>query len=221
MSPGLPLLVDVAHRPAVVVGAGPVAAGKVASLLAADADVTVVAPQATPTLRAAADTGQVTWHARSYKTGDLTGAFLVLAATADPAVNAQVAADAAAQATFCVRTDAAPGGGQSGSAALPGVVRRGDLTLAVSTAGKAPSLTRRLREELEQRYGPEYGELVDLLGELRTAPRVRSRLDDLDDEARRAVWRSLPVPDILTLLRTGDPESATELAYACLCSSSD
>lgn len=214
---GLPLLVDLAGRPVVVVGAGPVAARKVATLLDASADVTVVAPEAVAAIADAAAAGDLAWHARTYKTGDLAGALLGVAATDVSEVNALVAADAAEAGIFCVRADDGP----AGSAAFLGAVRRGDLTLAVSTGGAAPFLTRQLVTELADRYGPEYGELVTLLGELRGDPRIRARLATLDGPGRGAVWRALPVPDILAALRTGDHATATELAYACLCSSSD
>jgi precorrin-2 dehydrogenase/sirohydrochlorin ferrochelatase len=99
-----------------------------------------------------------------------------------------------------------------------GLVRRGHLTLAVSTDGRAPALARRLRSALADSYGPEYGELVDLLGELRRSPAVRARLARLSDAERRARWRAVLDTDILTLVRAGKPEAATELAAACLCS---
>lgn len=222
MTHGVPLLVDVAGRRVVAVGAGPVAAAKTAPLLEAGADLVVVAPAAVPAIRDAAGTGRLTWHVRDYTGGDLTGAFLAIAATADAAVNARVAADAAAQATFCVRTDrVSDGSGPTGSAGLLGSVRRGDLLIAVSTGGRAPTVSRYVRRELEVAYGPEYGDLVALLAELRAAPQVRRRLNALDSGARRSAWRSVPVPDILALLRNGDFPSARELALACLCSSSD
>lgn len=223
MSGGVPLLVDVAGRRVVAVGAGPVAAGKVTPLLDAGADLVVVAPDAVPAIRDAAGQGRLVWRARAYADGDLAGAFLVVAATADGAVNARVAADAAASATFCVRTDRAAGATvpARGTAALLGTVRHGDFMVAASTGGRAPAVARHVREELAARYGPEYGALVDLLAELRCDPDVRERLERLDGAARRAAWRSLPVADILRMLRNSDVPSARELALACLCSSSD
>lgn len=219
---GIPLLVDLVGRRVVVVGAGPVAAAKAAPLLEAGADLVVVAPDAVAAIRAAADSGELSWLPRGYADGDLDGAFLAVAATADPAVNTRVAADAAARATLCVRAGRV--GGQPaapGTAALLGTVRRGDLVLAVSTGGRAPAAARHIRGELEAAFGPEYGELVALLADLRDDAGARRCLDDLDGAARRAAWRSLPMADIVDLLRNGDVPSARELALACLCSSSD
>lgn len=222
MTGGIPLLVDLAGRRVVVVGAGPVAAAKTAPLLEAGADVVVVAPEAVAAIRTAADSGGLTWLPRGYADGDLAGAFLAVAATADPAVNARVGADAAARATFFVRAGRV--GEQStapGTAALLGTVRRGDLLLAVSTGGRAPAAARHIRVELEAAFGPEYGDLVALLADLRDDAGARRCLDGLDGAARRAAWRSLPMADIVDLLRNGDVPSARELALACLCSSSD
>lgn len=224
MTGGVPLLVDVAGRRVVTVGAGPVAAAKTEPLLEAGADVVVVAPDAVAAIRGHAGAGRLAWHARGYGVGDLDGAYLVVAATGDAAVNAAVAADAAALATFCVRTDRAPDtpvAPGAGTAALLAAVRRGDLLLAVSTSGRAPAVARYVRGELADAYGPEYGDLVELLADLRGAPEVRLRLDALDGAGRRVAWHSLPMPDILRLLRNGDVPSARELALACLCSSSD
>jgi precorrin-2 dehydrogenase/sirohydrochlorin ferrochelatase len=219
-APGVPLLVRLTGRRVVCVGAGPVVTTKALPLLDAGADLLVIAPQAEPALREAAAAGRLCWQARSYRTGDLAGALLAVAGTADPAVNDRVAADAAAAGVLCVRVDRVHDG-PPGSAAFMGVVRRGRLTLAVSTDGQAPALTRRLRVDLEQAYGPEYGALVELLGRLRRSPAVRERLDRLSDRERRARWRAVLDADILTLLRAGLPDAATEVAAACLCSSSD
>ncbi|MGH3113356.1 MAG: precorrin-2 dehydrogenase/sirohydrochlorin ferrochelatase family protein, partial [Gaiellaceae bacterium] len=77
-----------------------------------------------------------------------------------------------------------------GTAALPAVVRRGPLQLTVSTSGQAPTLARRLREQLEAAYGPEWGELAALLGRLRASPDVRAALEGVDPAERRRRWRA-------------------------------
>lgn len=218
MTAGVPLTVDLAARRVVCVGAGAVAVDKALPLLDAEADLVVVAPDAEPAIRQAADAGRLRWHARRYEPDDLRGALLVVAATAQEAVNDRVVADAEEQGRLCVRCG---GGTRPGTAAFPATVRRGGLTLAVSTGGAAPTLARHVRAELEQQYGPEYGELAALLGEVRSAPAVREHLAALPPEQRRAAWRAIPLTDILTLLREGQAHPAKELAYACLCSSSD
>jgi siroheme synthase-like protein len=77
-----------------------------------------------------------------------------------------------------------------GTAALPAVVRRGPLTLTVSTSGRAPALSRYVRERLEAEYGPEWGEVASLMGELRTDERVRAVLQGAEASERRRRWRA-------------------------------
>jgi len=150
-------------RLAVVVGGGEVAARKVHELLAAKANVTVIAPHLGEDIVALAGEKRVVAHGRPYCTGDLAGAFVAIAATDDENLNARMSKDAAAinvlvnvvdRPALCTFT-------------VPATLRRGDLTLAISTEGRCPALAGILREELEQRYGQEYSELVGLFGELR------------------------------------------------------
>ena len=211
----LPLTAHLAGQRVVVVGAGAVAAGKVTRLLEAGAVVCVVAPEAVPGIAAAARAGRVDWQARAFAPHDLDGAVLVVAATADEQVNAAVAEAAAARATLCVRAD---GGG---TAAFAAAVRRGPLLVSVSTGGAAPALARRLRVELDERYGPEYATLAALLGELRREPEIRAALGALPAAARSARWQAVLDADILRHIRAGHLDQAKEVARSCLLSSSD
>lgn len=208
-------MVRLAGLRAVVVGGGEVAARKVAVLLDEGAQVVLCSPEAVPSLVTAAEEGRVAWERRTYRAGDATGARLVVAATSEPDVNARIAADADAAGTWCVRVD---GGGSADFAAA---VRRGPLTLAVATDGGAPALSRRLRQELEERYGEEYGALARLLSELRGDPGIKRELRGFPGSERRAKWRSVLDTDILDLLRNGQVAAAREVAIACLSSSSD
>jgi siroheme synthase-like protein len=212
----LPLGVRLAGLPVLCVGAGPVAAAKLLPMVEGGARATVVAPDAVPELREAAAAGRLTWHARAWAPADLDGAALVVAATADPSVNEAVTAAAAGRATLCVRADVEG----EGTADVLAAVRRGPLLLAVSTEGNAPVLARHLRQELAASYGPEWGELVALFGELRRDPDVRAALRDASPEQRRVLWRSIPVADILSLIRKGQRVEAKRVASACLSSSS-
>lgn len=216
MTAELPVFVRLAGARVVSVGAGPVAAAKVLPLVEEGAAVVVVAPQAVPEIRAADAEGRLAWYERSWQPDDLDGALLVVAGTADPQVNAEVAQAAAQRSTLCVRVDARG----DGSADFAGVVRRGPLTIAVSTGGRAPVLAGHLRAELEQTYGPEWGEAVALYGELRKDPRITEALAGLPADERRRRWRSIPLTDILEMLRSGRPSDAKEAASACLSSSS-
>jgi precorrin-2 dehydrogenase/sirohydrochlorin ferrochelatase len=150
-------------RPVVVVGGGPVAARKVEDLLAAKARVRVVAAVAGARIRALAEQGLVAGDWRPYAATDLDGAQLAIAATDDEAVNAQVSADARAR-NIPVNVVDRP---EHCTFTLPAVVRRGQLTIAVTTDGLCPSLAGALRAELAESYGAEYAELTSLFGGLR------------------------------------------------------
>lgn len=211
----IPLMVRLAGLRVVVVGGGEVAARKVTTLLDEGAEIVVCSPEAVPALAAAAEEGRIVWQRRPYRSGDAADARLVVAATADPGVNARVAADAEAAGAWCVRAD---GGG---SANLAAAVRRGPLTLAVATDGGAPALSRKLRQELEASYGEEYGALALLLADLRRDAGIQRVLRGFPPSERRAKWRSVLDTDILDLLRNGQVAAAREVAIACLSSSSD
>lgn len=214
---GVPILLRSARVRVLCVGGGTVATRKLAGLLDGGADVRVVALDVTDDLRRAADGGRLRWVRRTYRRVDIGDAHLVIAGTDDPAVNAIVAGDADAAGRLCVRVD----DGAGGSAALMATVRRDPLVLGVATTAGAPSLTRVLRDELADRYGPEYGRLAALCAELRSDERVVAALADLDVPARRTRWRAVTHPDILDLVRAGHLAQAKEAALACLLSSSD
>lgn len=213
---GVPLLLYSSKARVLCVGGGAVAARKVAGLIDGGAQLHVVAPDVVPALRAAVRAGRVAWERRRYRHGDIGNAHLVIAATADAGVNATVAADADAAGRLVVRVDDAAGS----SAAFMGAVRREPLVIGVSTSGAAPGLARLLRAELEDRYGPEHGQLAALWGELRADQRVVDALATLDGYTRRGRWRALYHPDILDLVRAGKLAEAKEAALACLLSSS-
>ncbi len=129
-----PIFLDLADRPCVVVGGGPIAEGKVRGLLAAGARVTVVSPTLTPALAALAAEGRVAHHARPYAAGDLAGATLALAASGDRAVSAAVLAEGRARGVWVNSADDP----ERCDFFLPAVLRRGALTVAVSTRRRQP-----------------------------------------------------------------------------------
>ena len=154
---------DLTGKPAVVVGGGQVAARKVADLLAAGAVVRVIAPRVCDEVAGWGQLGRIALVKRPFANEDVEGAFVVVAATDDETVNARVSA-AARSAGILVNVVDRP---VLCTFTLPAVVRRGDLTIAIATEGQSPGFARALREELESRYGAEYGDTVALLGRLR------------------------------------------------------
>ena len=143
MSPGYPLSLDVTDRRVLVVGGGPVAARRAASLVGAGADVHVVAPTLCEDLADLAADGSLSWLARDYESGDLDGAWLVHTATGDRPVDAAVAAEADHRRIWCVRADDAG----ASAAWTPAVARSGDVAVAV-TAGGDPLRARLLRDAI-------------------------------------------------------------------------
>lgn len=139
-----PLFLKLAGRKVLVVGGGPVAAAKVAALREAAADVSVVAPEVEPAVAELAATGKISLARRSFEAADIDGVWLVVAA-ATPEVNRAVAAAAESQRRFVLAVDDP----SAASAYGAGTLRRGGVTVAVSTDGRAPALAGLLREALE------------------------------------------------------------------------
>jgi precorrin-2 dehydrogenase / sirohydrochlorin ferrochelatase len=158
-----PMFVKLAARPVVVVGAGAIAEGKIESLLQAEARVRVIAPEALPRVRAWADAGEIEWVKREYRAGDLEGTFLCVAATATAEVNRQVFAEASERGVLCNAVDDPP----FCDFYFPSVVRRGELQIAISTAGESPALAQRLRKEINAALPLDTGEWLQELGRLR------------------------------------------------------
>ena len=159
----LPINLDVRGRMVVVVGGGVVAARKCSAILAAGGRLTVIAPTLGPSLAELRDQGRLLHLAREYAPGDLTGAFLVFAATDEAHVNRAVAEEAKSRAILADIADAP----DLCSFTLPAVMRTGELQIAVSTGGKSPALARQIRQQLERCYGEEYGAALELMGEIR------------------------------------------------------
>jgi precorrin-2 dehydrogenase / sirohydrochlorin ferrochelatase len=174
---GYPVSLDVAGKLAVVIGEDALAQGKDRALAEAGARVVV--------------RSESEWRPQ-----DLDGAFLCVAASADPAVRAAVYRAARERGVLTnVMDDVA-----HCDFAAPAIVRRGDLTIAVATGGRSPALARRLRETFDRDFGPEWAEALDILGAVRDE--TLALLPDLHDRAAR--WAAaLDVEELTTLVRAG------------------
>ncbi len=197
-----PVNLRLAGRECIVVGGGAVAERKAASLLAAGARVTVLSPAVTPALAELAAAGEIVHIPAAYHPGAIGSFFIAICATDDTAVNSQAAAEAKrAGALVNVADDPT-----ASDFIVPACVARGDLLLTVSTGGKSPALAARLRRELEERYGPEYGQYLDLLARLRDEIK-----DNLATAAGRGeFWREALGGEILALLKAGKVREAEE-----------
>jgi precorrin-2 dehydrogenase/sirohydrochlorin ferrochelatase len=178
-----PIFLKLTGRPCIVIGAGNLAESKVESLLAANGKVTVIAPKANARIVSLADGGEITWHQREYATGDLANQFLVVAATNVPAVNRAVFAEAEASGVLVNAVDDPP----FCDFYFPSVVRRGDLQIAISTAGASPALAQRLRKEINAILPLDTGDWLTDLGNLR---REVLQLEPLND-ARKELLHQL------------------------------
>jgi precorrin-2 dehydrogenase/sirohydrochlorin ferrochelatase len=178
-----------------VVGGGQVAERKVRSLLECGAHVVVVSPSITPGLVKLVRENKLVYRKGYYKVSDLDGVFLVIGAANREEVNRQVADDSEARNLIVNIVDDQ----NKGNFFVPAVVRRGDLTIAVSTDGKSPMLARKIREDLERTYGAPFGEFLELLGNLRQE--VIQNVSDQD--LKREILENLVDDENLRLLKEG------------------
>jgi siroheme synthase-like protein len=159
----LPIFVKLTGRPCLLVGAGEVALQKIPSLLAAEARLRVVAPQIRPEISALASGGRIEVLERDYTESDLDNTFLVIAATDDPAVNAAIYRGAVERNILCNSVDDPP----HCDFYFGSIVSRGDLQIAISTAGESPALAQRLRHEIDEQLPGDLGPWLRDLGQLR------------------------------------------------------
>jgi precorrin-2 dehydrogenase/sirohydrochlorin ferrochelatase len=178
-----PIFLKLEGRQCLVVGAGSVAQQKIQGLIAGGAKVQVVAPQATALVSEWAVSGAIDWQTRSFEPNDLDGIFLVVVATSCSEVNETVFRLAQQRNVLCNVVDDPP----HCDFYYPAVVRRGDLQIAISTAGHSPAFAQRLRRELESQFGPEYAEWLAQLGNARQ----KLFASDIEPEARRRLLHRL------------------------------
>jgi precorrin-2 dehydrogenase/sirohydrochlorin ferrochelatase len=171
-----PVTLDVSGKRAVVIGPEAVAAGKVDALSEAGAEVTVIED--------------------AFRPEQLDGAFVCVASSSDPEERRAIYEAGRARGVLVNVMDDP----EHCDFAAPAVVRRGDLTIAIATGGRSPALARRLREELERRYGEEWAEIMDVIGQARAE--TLASLPDLRDRIRR--WKeALDLDEVESLVREG------------------
>ncbi len=195
-----PIILYLEERRCVLVGAGKIAEHKIGGLLAAKADVFVVAPEVTPKFRQLAENGRIHLTLRPFEPSDLDGAMLVIAATNDVAVNTAVW-DAARERNIMMNSvDDTP----RCDFIAPAVARQGPIAVAISTNGTSPALAALLRRKMENIVTEEIGILADLLGAMR--PAVMKAVDGVDQRIR--FWKTLVNDDLIELTRREGADAA-------------
>ena len=185
-----PVFIELRDRACLVIGGGREAQRKVEGLLAAEGKVTVIAPALTDDLKRLLAEGRIAWTEREYREGDVEGYEVVMVATDDGAVNAEVSAEGKRRRVWVNAADDPA----NCDFILPAVIRKGSITVAASTGGGSPALARRLREELEAYLTEEMPALADLLKEVRAELRSRGVLPDAE------VWQRAIDEDLRVLL---------------------
>ena len=194
-----PVFLNISGKRCVVVGGGQVALRKVRALLEHRANIEVISPDPCSELIELAEDGQIRVFRRHYQPGDLRKAFTAIAATDNSDINLQVVKEARRKAVLVNVADDA----ENSDFILPSYLRRGDVTVAISTAGRSPALARKIRTRLEKVFGDEYASLALLINEVRTE--AKQQRIEVDGDA----WQeALDLDVLLELLRRKDAEKA-------------
>ena len=204
----IPIFLDVTDRECVVVGGGEVAARKVESLLEAGARVTVVSPRLSPSMQMMVPRGLVAHIARDYQRGDIVGCVLAYAATDDPKLHREIAAEARALGIPLNVVDVP----ELCTFIAPAIVKRGALQIAISTAGASPAFAARLRRELEDQFGPEYALTLEVL----RAARRRLHADEIDPADRMRRLKDLANSALPDAIAVGDVAAIERILAAHL-----
>ena len=204
----LPIFLKLDGRRCLLVGAGTVAFDKIGSLLKTGLTLRVVAPEARPEVSELAAEGRLEWIQRPFELSDLDGNYLVIAATDVPEVNAAVYRGAVDRGILCNSVDDIP----NCDFFFGSVVSRGELQIAISTAGESPAVAQRLRREIDAQLPDDLGPWLHNLGQLRrevlaTHPRTEERKSLLHQLAQRPVCESESCPSRQMALASLDSQS--------------
>jgi siroheme synthase-like protein len=195
-----PIFLDVTGKTCLVTGAGSEVAGKIRALVDAAGRVIYVNPSAEPAIELLAETGVIEWKKRDFEGEDLIGCFLVITDRED---NSEIFRLAEERNVLCNSVDDP----KHCRFSFGSVLRRGDLTIAISTNGWAPALAVRLKERFAQEIGPEYEQLLNELKTLR--PEITEKIKDFS--TRRDLWYRIIDSEVIELLRAGQHQSARAL----------
>jgi len=200
-----PAFLNLKDRKAVVIGGGRVAERKARTLLKAGAVVKVVSPVVTANLKKLADSGKISLIERNYRRGDLRDAFLVIAATSSVRTNTEAARDAG----HLVNVVDTP---SEGNFIAPSIISRGALTVAISTEGASPAISKAIRKEMEKLYGPEFAKYLEFVKETRGTAAKKIA----DHQKREKFLKSLASEKVIDAVRKNRFSSVSKRISASL-----
>jgi precorrin-2 dehydrogenase/sirohydrochlorin ferrochelatase len=198
-----PILLDLEGKTALVVGAGRVAQRKIEALMQCGAKIHIVGKRLTGKLNELVEGGRARRIGDAFEEAHLEGAFVVIAATDDPAVNHHISVRARKKGLLVNAVDQP----SDCNFIVPSVVRRGDLLIAISTSGKSPALARHIRERMETQFGEGYTTFLVLMGRLRK--RVLSKR--FSQEENRRIFHEIVGSDILQAMARDDWEEVESI----------
>ncbi len=208
MSQYYPIMLDLRGREVVVIGGNRMAAEKVAGLISSGACITVIHTTFCAALRERAERGEITLRHKAYAHGDLAGAFVVFAAVTDPELIAAIESEAQERGQLLNIVDVPA----HCNFIVPSILRRGQLTIAVSTAGASPSLAKRIRQRLEDIFPSTYDQYIRLAA----VARAHTRQHGLTYDQRDQFFGDFFASDISLLLEEGDQHGAASITAKLL-----
>lgn len=203
-----PVMLDIRERSVIVIGGDRIAAEKAAALAGSGARVNVISPDFGEEMLALAGRGLVTLRRKNYEFGDLAGAFIVVAATTDQATIEAIWQETQERGQPVNIVDVP----RYCSFILPSILRRGKLTVAVSTEGASPALAKRIRQQLEENFPPAYGAYI----ELAALARAHLRRQGVAYAVRDEFFQQFMDSPVLALLEAGEISRALEVTTELL-----
>jgi len=203
-----PVNLDMRNRKCLVVGGGSVGTRKVMTLLECGAKVTVVSTDVAEKLQELSDSDIIKLEKRPFHISDLDEMFLVIGATDNQEINRKIHSEAERLGILCNIADRP----EDCNFILPAIVNRGDLIIAISTSGKSPAFAKKMRKDLEKKFGTEYAEFLKLMGEIRN----KLLSEDHEPEAHKHLFEQLIKRDLVKMIKERQTENIDSLLFEIL-----
>ena len=196
-----PIMLDLRGRKCIVIGGGRIAHQKLTTLVHTGAGIELIAPEISPEVAKFEKQGLIHITRCKYHSKYINNAFMVIGATDNRKINETIYRDAQKRKILVNIVDTP----ELCVFQVPASVKQDDLIIAISTAGKSPAMAKKIRRELEETFGPEYGELLELIDQWRS--RIK-RCELLTLEQRESLFNTIVQSDVLVLLKQGKKEKA-------------